>query len=597
MKLRARIERDIRYLGNALRTLRRIKPVRPDSANLSCDDLEAAVDKWPQSRALTFEGTTLTFAEVDQLANRYAHWAKAQGLRRGQTVAVFLPNRLEYVPLWYGLTKVGVIGALVNNNLAGAALAHCLNICEAVHCVVDDETSAAFEAARDQLKRPIQAWTLGKAGAGQHDLPQALKSCSPLRPDRATSRGGMTAKDIALYLFTSGTTGMPKAAKMTHMRVQLYMSGFAGSTGSLPSDRIYITLPLYHATGGLCAVGAGLLNGGSIVFRKKFSASQFWDDIVAEDCTMFVYIGELCRYLINQPEHPLERKHRIREAFGNGLRPDVWAEMQPRFQIPFILEFYGATEGNVSMFNFDGQPGAIGRVPPWLKWRFNMRLVRFDLEKEEPIRGPDGYCQECKPGEIGEAIGAIGSDVRSAYVGYADKAASDKKVLQNVFKKGDRWFRTGDLMRQDADGYFYFVDRIGDTFRWKGENVSTSEVAECLAHVPGVEEVNVYGVQVGGLDGKAGMASLVVDKTFDIDTLAEHVDRQLPVYARPVFVRLQPQIETTGTFKYRKMDLVADGFDPARVKDPIYFRDPTKGAYVKVTKANHAKLVAGGYKI
>ena len=588
MKLKARVERDVRYLRNALRTLGRVRPVKPESPNLACDDLEAAVDKWPDSRALTFEGVTLTFAEFDALANRYAHWAKAQGLRRGQTVAIFLPNRLEYVPLWYGLTKVGVIGALVNNNLAGAGLAHCLNICEAVHCVVDSETAPAFAAVKDQFKRPIQEWTLAKATGDQHDLNQALKSCSPLRPDRAASRGGMVAKDVALYLFTSGTTGLPKAAKMTHMRVQLYMSGFAGSTGSLPSDRIYITLPLYHATGGLCAVGAALLNGGSIALRKKFSASQFWDDIVAEDCTMFVYIGELCRYLINQPPHPLETKHRLREAFGNGLRPDVWAEMQPRFQIPFILEFYGAT---------DGHPGAIGRVPRWLKWRFNMRLVRFDMEKEVPIRGPNGFCQECKPGEIGEAIGKIGTDVRSAYVGYADKAASEKKVLTDVFKKGDRWFRTGDLMRQDEAGYFYFVDRIGDTFRWKGENVSTSEVAECLAHVPGVEEVNVYGVQVGKLDGRAGMASLVVDQAFEIEKLAEFVDRQLPVYARPIFVRLQPQIETTGTFKYRKMDLVADGFDPAKVKDPIYFRDPTKGAYVKVTKANHAKLVEGAYKI
>ena len=312
---------------------------------------------------------------------------------------------------------------------------------------------------------------------------------------------------------------------------------------------------------------------------------------------MFVYIGELCRYLINQPEHPLERKHRIREAFGNGLRPDVWEEMQPRFQIPFILEFYGATEGNVSMFNFDGHPGAIGRVPPWLKWRFNIRLVRFDMEKEEPVRGPDGFCQECEPGEIGEAIGLIGTDVRSSYAGYADKTASEKKVLRDVFKKGDRWFRTGDLMRQDEAGYFYFVDRIGDTFRWKGENVSTSEVAECLAHVPGVEEVNVYGVPVGRLDGKAGMASLVVGEGFEIDRLAEFVDRQLPAYARPVFVRLQPQIETTGTFKYRKMDLVADGFDPGKVKDPVYFRDPTKGGYAKVTKPAHAKIVEGAYKL
>ncbi len=597
VKLGARIKRDVRYLRNALRTLGRVRPITADSPNLACDDVEAAVDKWPESRALTFEGKTLTYAEFDALANRFASWARAQGLRRGQTVAIFLPNRLEYIPLWYGLTKVGVIGALVNNNLADQALAHCLNICNAVHCIVDDETAPCFEAIRADLKKPVGAWTLGKVRDGLGDLNQALKSASTLRPDRAEVRDGLTAKDIALYIFTSGTTGLPKAAKMTHMRVQLYMSGFAGSTGSVETDRIYITLPLYHATGGLCAVGAALLNGGSIVLRRKFSASQFWDDVVGEECTMFVYIGELCRYLINQPPHPLETKHQLREAFGNGLRPDVWEVMQPRFQIPFILEFYGATEGNVSMFNFDGQMGAIGRVPKWLKWRFNMRLVAFDLEKEEPIRGPNGFCRECRPGEVGEAVGRIGDDVRSSYAGYADKKASEKKVLHDVFKKGDKWFRTGDLMRQDAEGYFYFVDRIGDTFRWKGENVATSEVGECVAQVPGVEEANIYGVQVPGADGRAGMASLVVNEAFEIDKLAECVDARLPAYARPVFVRLQQQFETTGTFKYRKMDLVEDGFDPSKVKDPVYFRNPKTGAYTKVTKGVHAKILAGDFKL
>ncbi len=597
MKLKARIARDVRYMRGALRTLGRVKAIAPDSKNLACDDIEASVDKHPNRPAFAFEGKTLTYAEFDQLANRFASWAKGQGLTRGQTVALFMPNRLEYVAIWYGLSKVGVITALINNNLAGAPLAHCINVSGALHCIVDAETSPCFEAVKGQLTRHVQQWTLGKAEGDQHDMGQALKSCSPIRPDRETARGEITAKDTALYIFTSGTTGLPKAAKVTHMRVQLYMGGFAGSTGANETDRIYIVLPLYHATGGLCAVGAAILNGGCVVLRKKFSASQFWDDIVAEDCTMFVYIGELCRYLINQPDHPLERSHKLREAFGNGLRPDVWEEMQPRFAIPFVLEFYGATEGNVSMFNFDGKPGAIGRVPKWLTWRFNFKLVKFDLDREEPVRGPDGFCIPCGPDEVGECVGLMGADARTNYTGYADKSASEKKVLRNVFKHGDAWFRTGDLMKQDKDGYYYFVDRIGDTFRWKGENVSTSEVAERLAHVPGVKEVNVYGVPVGKLDGKAGMASIVVGPEFDIEALYAYVDRELPTYARPLFVRLQPEIETTGTFKYRKIDLVEDGFDPAKVKDPIYFRSPEKKAYVKVTKASHQKIVDGAYKL
>jgi fatty-acyl-CoA synthase len=442
----------------------------------------------------------------------------------------------------------------------------------------------------------VREWTLGSAHGALHDLAQALKSVSPLRPDRKASRGGMTAKDVALYIFTSGTTGLPKAAKMTHMRVQLYMSGFAGSTGSLPSDRIYITLPLYHATGGLCALGAALLNGGSVVLKRRFSASHFWEEVAAEGCTMFVYIGELCRYLVNHEPSPDETRHKLRLAFGNGLRPDIWPVMKQRFRIPEILEFYGSTEGNVSLFNFDGREGAIGRAPKWLRKRFNVRLVQFDVEAEKPVRGMNGFCIEAGPGQIGECIGKIGGDARGEYTGYVDKAASEKKVLRDVFEKGDAWFATGDLMKSDADGYLYFVDRIGDTFRWKGENVSTNEVAERLQAAPGVKEATVYGVAVDGADGRAGMAALVIDGAFDAKGFAEHVAAELPTYARPLFVRIMPEIDTTGTFKVRKMDLVADGYDPAKVKGPLFFHDPKRG-YVKVTKGVYDKIAQGAVKV
>ncbi|WP_454717148.1 long-chain-acyl-CoA synthetase [Caulobacter segnis] len=596
MRLRQKIRREIKFLKGLSRTLKRVKSIAPDSTNLICDDLEAAVDKWRDRQAITFEGKTVSYAELDAMANRYAHWAKGQGITRGQTVALFMPNRLEYMAIWYGLSKVGVATALINNQLTGAALAHCLNISQAMHCIVDPETSPCFEDVKSQLQRHMHQWVLGPVHGEQRDLVKALKSCSQLRPDRETARDGIVAKDTALYIFTSGTTGLPKAARITHMRAQLYMRGFAGSTGANQNDRIYVTLPLYHATGGLCALGAGLLNGGSIVLRKKFSATHFWPDVVNENCTMFVYIGELCRYLANQPEHELERAHKLRMIFGNGLRPDVWNEMLDRFKVGEVLEFYGATEGNVSLFNFDGRRGAIGRIPGYLKKKFNIRIVKFDVESETPVRSANGCCIEVAPGEVGECIGHIGSDARSNYTGYADKAATEKKILHDVFAKGDAWFRTGDLMKVDSDGYIYFVDRIGDTFRWKGENVATSEVSERIAGFEGVLEVNVYGVPVGDLDGKAGMASLVVEGEFDMVAFAKHVDEQLPSYARPIFVRLQKAIETTGTFKYRKMDLVTEGFDPAKTKDPLYFRDPAKG-YVKITKALHAKIESGAFKL
>jgi fatty-acyl-CoA synthase len=595
MRLKAKLQREWRFLRGLNRTLKAVKSIAPDSENLICDDLQAAVERWRDRSAMTFEGRTLSYAEVDAMANRFAHWGKGLNLRRGQTVALFMPNRLEYFAVWYGLSKIGVVTALINNQLSGLALAHCLNISGAGYVIVDSETSAVFEAAKPLLERSLSQWVLGPAHGDQRDLVQALKSCSQLPPDKVV-REGIRARDTALLIFTSGTTGMPKAARITHVRAQLYMRGFAGATGAKSSDRIYVALPLYHATGGLCALGAALLTGGSVFLRRKFSATHFWGEAADEGCTMFVYIGELCRYLVNQPPSEDEGRHKIRLAFGNGLRPDIWPVMKQRFHIPDILEFYGSTEGNVSMFNFDGKEGAVGRVPKWLRKRFNVRLVLFDVESEQPVRGPSGLCIEAGPGQVGECIGHIGGDARSEYTGYIDKSASEKKILRDVFEKGDAWFATGDLMKTDADGYFYFVDRIGDTYRWKGENVSTNEVAEHLLASPGVHEANVYGVAVDGIEGRAGMAGLVVGPDFDIKTFGEGVARDLPLYAQPLFVRILPAIETTGTFKVRKMDLIADGFDPGKIKGPLYFHDPKKG-YVKVTKGVHEKIVAGAMKV
>ena len=595
MGLIGRIKREYRFLKDVLRTLRRVESISRESPQLACDDLEAAVDRWAEREALSFEGRSFTFAEFDRMANRFANWARSQRIGRGQTVALVLPNRAEYLPAWYGLNKAGVVCALINNHLGGATLAHCLKAAGAGHVIVDGRTGPQVAAARVHLEMPVTVWSLDKPASQEKDLSLALRGASSVRPDRS-ARAGMTAKDTALYIFTSGTTGLPKPAKMTHMRVQLYLRGFAGAIGSNETDRVFCALPLYHATGGLCAAGAALLNGGCFIVVETFSASRFWTEVIATRATMFVYIGELCRYLVNQPERPEERMHKIRLAFGNGLRPDVWPKLKERFAIPRIIEFYGATEGNVSMFNFDGKEGAIARAPWYLRKRFNIRLIRFDVETEEPVRGNDGLCIECRPGEVGECVGQIGADVRSAYAGYADKAASEKKILRDVLKKGDAFFATGDLMRQDEEGYFYFVDRIGDTFRWKSENVSTTEVAGVLAQAPGVREAIVYGVAVPGADGRAGMASLVVGPEFDIKALAAQVDAALPGYAAPLFVRLQHEAEVTGTFKYRKIDLVTAGFDPDLVNGPVFYRNPVKG-YVRLTRPTYQKIVSGEMRL
>jgi fatty-acyl-CoA synthase len=403
-----------------------------------------------------------------------------------------------------------------------------------------------------------------------------------------------------LFIYTSGTTGLPKAANINHYRVQSIMFGFNAAMRMKKDDRIYVCLPLYHTSGGVLAAGAALTAGACVVIRERFSASTFWDDIVRHDCTIFQYIGELCRYLLNSPTHPLETSHRIRLACGNGLRPDIWADFQRRFRIPKILEWYAATEGNAVFFNFDSKIGAVGRIPKWMERRFVTEVIRLDLDSEQPVRGDDGSCIKCKPGEVGEVISQILNDPKKPsqrFDGYADQSATEKKILRDVFEKGDRWFRTGDLMRKDALGYYYFIDRIGDTFRWKGENVATSEVSEAITVFPGIKEANVYGVRVPGAEGRAGMAALVVEDDLDLEGFYRHVVQQLPAYSRPIFLRIRAEIETTSTFKQRKVDLVKEGFDPAASADPIYFLSPDRQAYVRLDPALYAEILNGKLRL
>ena len=595
MGLVANIRRNIRFAKGLSRLLKRIKPITLDGTDLVCDDWEEAVDKYPDHIAIEDDRRSLTYRELDAMANRFGHWAQSRRLKRSDTIALVMLNRAEYIAAWLGFAKVGVATALINTNLTGHALAHCLSISNASQVVTDEDCWKRVEDARALSGRNLMLWVLGLKDEDEADerrsLDKPVRSGSSVRPARS-ARSGLTNRDTAMFIYTSGTTGLPKAARITHARARTYMRAFAGATGATDKDVTFNVLPLYHSTGGLVGVGPALLSGGKLVLRKRFSATTFWPDVKASGATLFVYIGELCRYLVNCPENPDERSHKLRLAFGNGLRPDVWSEFQKRFAIPDILEFYGSTEGNVSVFNFDGKPGAIGRVPGFLRKQINFRLVRFDVDSEEPMRGAHGLCQLARAGEVGEALGQISDDIRHAFSGYADKAASEKKILRDVFVRGDRWFRTGDLMKQDSEGYVYFIDRIGDTYRWKGENVSTAEVEQRLADAPGVQEVIAYGVPVPGHEGKAGMVALVMDGKFAPRSFADWVDQELPVYARPAFVRLIRSADTTGTFKYKKTDLMADGFDPDKIEGVLYVRGGKNG-YAKFTEAARDAILNG----
>ena len=593
MSLLRRVQKDVRFLRDAARTYSILRKVRPDAEISLADFVEERVAAAPHRLAILFEGRKLTNAELEAAANRVARWASAQGIGRGDVVGLLMENRPEFVITWLGLAKLGAVTALLNTNLRGHPLAHSLAVADARHLVVGAELGEALESARAHVTSWPTVWGTGGAVAGARDLDAELAERSPAPIDREVRRG-LKAADKLFYIYTSGTTGMPKAANISHLRACLMGGGAAGAQQLGPEDRVYVTLPLYHSAGGVMAAGSALISGGVLVLARKFSARRFWSDCRENEVTSFQYIGELCRYLLHAPEHPDEQRHRVRVCIGNGLRPEIWERFQERFGIPKIIEFYGATEGNVALMNLDGKVGAIGRLPRLLRSAMGVALIRYDVAKDEHVRGPGGFCIPCRPGEVGEAIGRISA--LSRFEGYSSPEATEKKILRNVFKTGDAYFRTGDLMRMDDEDYFYFVDRIGDTFRWKGENVSTNEVAEALSVCPGVTEANVYGVAVPGQDGRAGMAALVVDAGFEPAALAERAARELPAYARPVFLRVLPEIEVTGTFKHRKVELVKEGFDPAAISDPLFFLDGERG-YVPLDAALFGRIARGEQRL
>ncbi len=582
-----------------LRALKRTAAIEADARLTLPVLIDRQALEFGSAPALMSSDGSLSYGELAARSHQYAHWGLAQGLKAGDVAALLMPNCAEYVAVWLGLTRIGVTVALLNTHLSGDALVHSIRIAAPRVAVVDAELAPGLAAVRSRLDPQLSVWAWGGGALEFAPLEPALARL-PHEPPSAADYAAPTLDATALYIYTSGTTGLPKAAQVTHYRVMRWSQWFAGLMDTTPSDRMYNCLPLYHSVGGVVAIGAVLAGGGAVVIRPRFSASEFWRDVRDQGCTLFQYIGELCRYLVNSPHQAAETEHHLRMACGNGLRPEVWEPFKARFRIPRILEYYASTEGNFSLYNCEGQPGAIGRIPSFLAHRLPVALLRFDVDSGEPLRNEQGFCERCAVDEVGEAAGLIPDDANSRagrFEGYADPEATRRKVLRHVFKQGDAWYRTGDLMRRDAGGFYYFVDRVGETYRWKGENVSTAEVLSALAVAPGVKEGVVYGVSVPGTDGRAGMAALVVDRTFDLEALRAEAVRRLPVYARPVFVRLLPALESTGTFKPRKQDLVRSGFDPGQMSDPLYVDDARANAYVRIDSELYEDIVAGRFRL
>ncbi|XP_057592002.1 long-chain fatty acid transport protein 6 isoform X2 [Hippopotamus amphibius kiboko] len=489
--------------------------------------------KQPQKPFIIYEGDVYTYQDVDRRSNSVAHvFLNHSTLKRGETVALLMGNEPDFIHVWFGLAKLGCVVAFLNSNIRGVSLLHCIRSCEPRALVVGADLLETIEEILPSLPEDTSIWAM------KDSVPQgiiSLKGKLSTAPDSQVSRSHHVTSNLKapyLYIFTSGTTGLPKAAVICQLQA---MKGSAGlwAFGCTSNDIIYITLPLYHSAGSLLGIGGCIELGATCVLKKKFSASQFWNDCKKYNVTVFQYIGELCRYLCKQPK---------------------------------------------LFFTFD--------------------LIKYDFQKDEPIRNEQGWCSHVKKGEPGLLISRV--NAKNPFFGYAgNKKHTEKKMLCDVFKKGDVYFNTGDLMVQDQENFLYFWDRIGDTFRWKGENVATTEVADVIGMLDFIQEANVYGVAVPDYEGKTGMAAITLkpDKSLDLEKVYEQVVTFLPAYACPRFLRIQEKMETTGTFKLQKFQLVEEGFSPLKISDPLYFMDNLKKSYIPLTKEIYDQIILGEIKL
>lgn len=579
---------DIDFIKKVSKMKKEIETARV-SGDSFIDFWNRTVSRVRHKTAILYKDEALSFDEVDKYSNQVANWLVNKGLEPGQTVALLMENRPEFLVYELGIAKAGLEVALINTSIKQKGLLHCVKISNCKMLIFGSELQENLQNIQQELEESgVYIYSQGDIVSNSHNanIEVSESSNSELSCD--------LRKDLSLmstfgYIYTSGTTGLPKAAIILHQKMLSFYGMMKYGFNLKEDDIIYTTLPLFHSAGGGLGASLMFINGNTIAIKKKFSAKSFFSDCVKYKATVTQYIGELCRYLLLAPTNKAEKQHCLRIAIGNGLRPEIWDEFQTRFNIPEIGEFYGATEGNGALWNHCKKPsdrGACGRAGALVRKFQGVKIVKFDVVAEEPLRDPTtGKCIECSFDEPGELLFPIkADDPGTAFVGYKNKKATKKKVLNNAFVDGDSYFRTGDLLTLTPQGFFKFVDRIGDTFRWKGENCSTTEVTEVIATFPGVEECNVYGVQIpNNLDGRAptaGITPINGDMSkIDLAGLAKHAKDNLPAYAVPVFLRIIPQVAVTATMKHQKVKLRSEGVDVTKVSDPLYWLNPASGIY------------------
>ncbi|KAM4662453.1 long-chain fatty acid transport protein 3 [Discoglossus pictus] len=565
---------------------------------------QARAREHPDRVFLRVRDRTWSYRELERLSNRAGRALRGEsgppaGVGPGDTVALLLGNEPRFLAAWFGLAQLGALVAFLNTNVRRGALKHCLGACRARGVVTSpDLFEAILEILPELREMGVTVWVMG---AGDYppdviNLQDLMDKVSdePLPPEMGRPKSPM---EPAICIFTSGTTGLPKAAPISHLKT-LMCTVLYLLLGATSDDIIYLSLPLYHKSGSLLGIGGCLGIGASVVLKGKFSASQFWSDCRQHKVTILQYIGELCRYLVNQPKCEDEARHSVRIAVGSGLRPDVWKEITRRFGNIHIVETYGMTEFNVAFFNYTGTLGAVGRGSFLYKKFCKFDLIQYDTQQGEAVRDSRGRCKRVSAGQTGLLISPV--TPLSPFLGYVgNKEQTEKKLLKDVFKVGDCYFNTGDLMMQDRLGHVYFRDRTGDTFRWKGENVATTEVSEILSALEIFQEVNVYGVTIPGHEGRAGMAALILrpDHELELDRVYTHVMEFIPTYARPRFLRVMEHMEATGTFKQQKQSLVQQGFCPSQISDPLFVLDEGSKSYRPLTEEVHSRIVSGDFRV
>ncbi|RWS25338.1 Long-chain fatty acid transport protein 1-like protein [Leptotrombidium deliense] len=559
------------------------------------------VKKHPNRVMFYHESRNWTFKEVDEFSNQVANCFLELGFHPGEEVALLMESRPEFVAIWLGFAKIGVVAALINTQQRLDSLVHSITV---VNCKAIVYESAFNKNIKDVVSdinriRPLQYFCYGEYDPTElpaRPLHNLLAESSTDTPSQIR-KGNFT--DRLFYIYTSGTTGLPKAAIIKHCRYIWMGSALKFMIGLRSDEVIYTAIPLYHLAGGVLGSCQCVIFGSSMAIRPKFSASKFWDDCIKYKCTAAQYIGEICRYLLSQPQSPADQTHSVRIVFGNGLRPSIWKQFKERFRVESVGEFYGSTEGNANIVNTNSKEGACGFISQILPWIYPVTLIKIDENTSDPVRDENGMCVRCKPGECGEFVGKIlNNDPERAFDGYANKEANAKKIVHDVFEKGDQAFLSGDLLEMDTFGYLYFKDRTGDTFRWKGENVSTTEVEAVISNTIHLSDSVVFGVSVPGCEGKAGMAVIAdPQRSVDLNNFFKKLQERLPQIAIPVFVRLVNRIDATSTYKLSKSKYQREGFKPSEIKDPVYYLNSKSKTYSLVDDKIFKQIESGEIRL